>query len=135
MLKILKLKSNQWLKVNTGEISTTVVKILSQLMEMSEPPGMLKRTPKVLLKPKISKLRSNQWLKVNTGETSITVVKILSQLMEMSEPPGMPKRMQKALLKQKKKIGLLEINLKSFLPSNKVPGDQLILLKKLHSVL
>jgi hypothetical protein len=60
MLKILKLKSNQLLRENTGEISTTVVKILSQLMEMSEPPGMPKRTPKALLKPKILKPKSNQ---------------------------------------------------------------------------
>ena len=96
MHKILKLKNSQWLKENTGEISTTVEKILFQLTEMSEPPGMLKKTLKVLLKPKILKLRNNQWLKENTGEISTTAEKILFQLTEMSEPPGMLKRMQKA---------------------------------------
>jgi hypothetical protein len=71
---------------------------------------------------------------VNTGETSTIVAKIPSQLTEMLEPLGMLKRMQKALLKQKKKIGHLGINLKSFLQLNKVPGDQLTLLRKLLSV-
>ncbi len=68
---------------------------------MLEPPGMPKKMPKVLLKPKILRLRNNQLLKVNTGETSTIVAKIQSQLMEMLEPPGMPKKMLKVLLKLK----------------------------------
>ena len=71
---------------------------------------------------------------MNTGETFTTVAKILSQLMEMLEQPGMLKKMQKASLRQNLKIGLLEINLKRFKRLNKVPGDQLMLLKKLLSV-
>jgi len=120
--------------VNTGETSITKEFPQFLLMEMLEPPGMPKKTLKVLLKPKISRLKNNQLLKVNTGETSTIVAKIPSQLTEMLEPLGMLKRMQKALLKQKKKIGHLGISLKSFLPSNKVPGDQLTLLRKLLSV-
>ena len=120
--------------MNTGETFTTVAKILSQLTEMSELPGTLKKTPRVLLKLKISRLRNNQLLKVNTGETFTTVAKILSQLMEMLEQPGMLKKMQKASLRQNLKIGLLEINLIRFKRLNKVPGDQLMLLKKLLSV-
>ena len=71
---------------------------------------------------------------MNTGETFTTVAKILSQLMEMLEQPGMLKKMQKASLRQNLKIGLLEINLIRFKRLNMVPGDQLMLLKKLLSV-
>ena len=78
--------------MNTGETSITKEFPQFLLMEMLEPPGMPKKTLKVLLKPKISRLKNNQLLKVNTGETSTIVAKIPSQLTEMLEPPGMPKK-------------------------------------------